>query len=160
MRPSIALVSIALLALACDRQTTAPIDEVSLATRWWAEAVAAMGATDGGPVSLLRRLVQGVRASDNARAKALIDGGQTLQGIVLVFPNAATRISGIVRTGLDHTRASLGSRDAPRIRNVLDEIAGLLRQSAAAQDVGRLAAALDFALQANARLERLQDYLQ
>ncbi|MBI4499865.1 MAG: hypothetical protein HY700_01770 [Gemmatimonadetes bacterium] len=160
MRPFIALVPIAMLALACDRQTTAPADETSLAATLSAEAVTAMSATDGGPVSLLRRLVQGVRESDNARAKALIDGGQMLQGIVLVFPNAATRISNIVRSGLDHTRASLGSRDAPRIRNVLDEIAGLLRQSAAAQDVGRLAAALDFALQADARLERLQDYLR
>ena len=163
MRSLTALASITVLALACDHQSStaplAPLDEVSLATSLSADAVAAMSTTDGGPANLLRRLVQGVRESGNARAIALIDAGQTVQGIVLVFPGAAPRISNIVRTGITRAFERLGSRDAPRIRKALDEILGLLRQSAAAQDIGRLAIALDLALQANARLERLQDHL-
>ena len=135
------------------------VDETQLAASLSVEAQTAMNATDGGPASILRRLVQGVRESDNARAKALVDAGEVLQGVVLVFPNASTRIAGVVQTGLDRVRRSLGSRDAPRIRAALDDIAAMLRRASDLQAQGRLAAALDLALQADAKLERLPDQL-
>lgn len=177
-----ALIAVGALGLAaCDRQPTAPVDEAQLATTLAAEAQAAMNTAGGGPVSILRRLVQGVRESDNADANALLARGETLaqraaasgdtqlaqqarglilQAVVKVFPNASTRISGVVRTGVDRVRTSLGSQSAPRIRSALDDIAGLLRRSAAAQDIGRLAVALDLVLQANDRLVRLVEYVR
>ena len=149
----------ALTLSACDHPLAAPVDETQLAASLSVEAQTAMNATDGGPTSILRHLVQGVLESDNARSKALVDAGEVLQGVVLVFPNAATRIANVVQTGLARVRESLGSRDAPRIRAVLNDIATLLQRASDLQAQGRPAAALDLALQADAKLERLQDNL-
>src|SRR5262245_34378277 len=63
----------ALLALAaCEKQVApiAPLDEADVAASISAQAVAAMGGEANGPPSILRSLVQQIRAGDNERAKA------------------------------------------------------------------------------------------
>ena len=128
----------------------------------------------------LRRLSQGVRQSDNAEAKAMLTRGEAqlqsalqagdreaaqqargviLQSIVRVFPGASARIGEVVRTGLERARTSLGTREAPRIRAALDEVAALLRRAVASAAEGRTAVALDLVLQAAERLDRLAEFV-
>jgi hypothetical protein len=177
-----AVLTVGLLLSACEGQVAAPpTDEVDLAVSVSTQAQTAMGGTANGPASILRALVQQVRSGDNAEAKALLARADemreratstgdrdlaaqahnlVLQAVTLVFPNAAQRIGNVVRGGLERARTALGRRDAPRIRSVLDRIADLLRQSAAAQEAGRGAAALGLALQASEMLDRLVDHVR
>jgi hypothetical protein len=164
---------------ACGRDAVvAPPDEVDLALAIGSQAEKAMGGTEAGPQAILRNLVQQVRVSDNAEAKARLVRGEEmarradesgdqdlavqahaliLQAVTLVFPNAATRVATAVRAGLDRAQSALGTRDAPRIRAALDQVAALLRQSAEAQSTGRVAIALDLALRASEMLSRLSE---
>jgi hypothetical protein len=176
-------IAVTVLALAaCDRETVAPpVNELDLANTLGAQAQTAMGGEASGPASILRSLVQQVRAGDNADAKLLLTRaedlsrraaatgdrelaaqahGLVLQAVTLVFPNAALRLANVVRDGLEKARAGLGSRDAPRIRSVLDQVADLLRQSAAAQDIGRKAIALDLAIRASDILTQLVEHVR
>jgi hypothetical protein len=182
MRAQLTITTAVLALAACGHETVAPqLDEVALATTLSVQAQTAMGGTANGPASILRTLVQQVRASDNVDAKARLARADELsrqaaasgdadlaaqahalvvQAVTLVFPNAATRIGNVVRDGLERARAGLGTRDAPRIRSVLDQISGLLRQSAAAQDIGRLAIALDLAIRASDLLNQLVEHVR
>jgi hypothetical protein len=180
MRFPVAGATTLLVLAACAEPVVAPVNEVELAASLSVEATAAMGGDANGPASILRNLVRQVRAGDNAEALALLARadalaqqaresanrelatqahGLVLQAVVMVFPNAAPRIGNAVRTGLERVRSALGSRHAPRIRRALDEIAGLLRRSAAAQSEGRPAVALDLVLRASEMLGRLVDHL-
>ncbi len=169
---------------ACDRQATgpvAPLNEVDIATSISAQAQAAMGGPAGAPTSILRTLVQEIRNGDNERAKTQLDRAVAMsraaaatkdkamaqeahalvvQVVAGVFPNASVRISGVTKTGLERARNALGRRDAPRINNILDQVGGLLRQSAAAHEAGREAGALEFAIQAAEMLSRLVEHVR
>ena len=143
-----------------SEQSVAPTGELELAATLSVEASTAMGGPAAGPASILRSLTQQVRDGDNAAAKALLAEGKAMEAVALQFPNAATRIGNVAQTGLERARTALGTRDAPRIRQALDEIGSLLRQGAAADAAGRKAAALELVVRASDMLERLVDYVQ
>jgi hypothetical protein len=151
---------LATLAACGSEQPVAPAGELELAASLSVEASNAMGGPTAGPASIIRRLAQQVREGDNAEAKALLAEGKAIQAIALQFPNAAARIGGVVRQGLDRARAALGDREAPRIRKALDDIGTLLRQAAAADAAGRKAGALDAVIRASNMLDRLVDHVR
>ncbi|MFQ5703330.1 MAG: hypothetical protein ACE5HT_04835 [Gemmatimonadales bacterium] len=189
---AITLTGLVLAACGDQPRTTLPnepdaVTELELAANLASEVMRATEA-DGGPESLVRHLIQGVRAKGDDQAHRMLriaatlrdsarvaleagdrqaarrfehmSYGMVLGAIVRTFPNSPARVGNIVDNVLGHMRQKLGDREAPRIRKILRHVAGLRGRANEALDAGRNNVALGTNLTALRILQRLVHHVK
>ncbi len=191
-RMTIALAALTLVAAgACNQDPTgAGTNELVLAQD--AQSIADnVAATSGGGTTCegwLRRLLDTLRTTDNAVARAYLDSARAnrdsawaafqagdtaaarayrrtafrdvLSAVIEIFPNAPERTGLAVDNAIDRIEKFLGGRDAPRIRAVLAHVKELRVEADQAFVGGDKVTALALNLRAMQILHRLVEHIR
>src|SRR6266480_6858183 len=180
------------LAAACNQDPTGPSSTNQLILAQDAQSIADnVAATPGGGTTCegwWRRLLDTLRTTDNAVARAYLDSARAnrdsawaafqagdtaaarayrrtafrdvLSAVIEIFPNAPERTGLAVDNAIDRIEKFLGGRDAPRIRAVLAHVKELRVEADQAFVGGDKVTALALNLRAMQILHRLVEHIR